>query len=78
MDTPDGLIVPVIRDAQNLELEALSDAIVATSSAILSGSAQPEDLSGGTITISNSGSVGGVVSTPILTRPQVASIGLPA
>lgn len=78
VDTPDGLIVPVIRDAQNLELEALSDAIVASSSAILSGSAQPEDLSGGTITISNSGSVGGVVSTPILTRPQVASIGLPA
>lgn len=78
VDTPDGLIVPVIRDAQNLELEALSDAISATSSAILTGSAQPEDLSGGTITISNSGSVGGVVSTPILTRPQVASIGLPA
>ncbi|MGW5385720.1 dihydrolipoamide acetyltransferase family protein [Nocardia sp. NPDC003963] len=78
VDTPDGLVVPVIRNAQNLTLEGLSDAIAGVSDAVTAGTSKPEDLAGGTITISNSGSIGGVVSTPILTKPQVASLGLPA
>ncbi|MFF2107115.1 dihydrolipoamide acetyltransferase family protein [Rhodococcus koreensis] len=78
VDTPDGLLVPVIRDAQLLSLAELSDAVARTSTALANGTGRPEDLAGGTITISNSGSVGGVVSTPILTKPQVASLGVPA
>jgi 2-oxoglutarate dehydrogenase E2 component (dihydrolipoamide succinyltransferase) len=78
VDTPDGLLVPVIRDAQSLSLAGLADAIAKTSAALANGAGRPEDLAGGTITISNSGSVGGVVSTPILTKPQVASLGVPA
>jgi 2-oxoglutarate dehydrogenase E2 component (dihydrolipoamide succinyltransferase) len=78
VDTPDGLVVPVVRNAQNLTLERLSDAIASAGNAFASGSGKPEDLAGGTITISNSGSIGGVISTPILTKPQVASLGLPA
>ncbi|MEN0137253.1 MAG: 2-oxo acid dehydrogenase subunit E2, partial [Rhodococcus sp. (in: high G+C Gram-positive bacteria)] len=78
VDTADGLLVPVIRDAQQLSLVGLADAIVTASQAVTSGTGRPEDLAGGTITISNSGSVGGVVSTPILTKPQVASLGVPA
>ncbi|MEV0354828.1 dihydrolipoamide acetyltransferase family protein [Nocardia sp. NPDC050697] len=78
VDTPDGLVVPVVHDAGALELEELAEAITRIGDATASGTARPEDLAGGTITISNSGSVGGVISTPILTRPQVASLGLPA
>ena len=78
VDTPDGLLVPAIRDAQSLSLTELADAIARTSAALANGTGRPEDLAGGTITISNSGSVGGVVSTPILTKPQVASLGVPA
>jgi 2-oxoglutarate dehydrogenase E2 component (dihydrolipoamide succinyltransferase) len=78
VDTADGLLVPVIRDAQQLSLGGLADAIATASQAVTSGTGKPEDLAGGTITISNSGSVGGVVSTPILTKPQVASLGVPA
>ncbi|MBA4854154.1 dihydrolipoamide acetyltransferase family protein [Nocardia farcinica] len=78
VDTPEGLLVPVIREAQHLTLESLAEAIAAISTAAATGGSRPEDLAGGTITISNSGSVGGVVSTPILTAPQVASLGVPA
>ncbi|WP_415977154.1 dihydrolipoamide acetyltransferase family protein [Rhodococcus sp. 077-4] len=78
VDTPNGLVVPVIHNAQDLSLAGLAAAISDIGTKAASGSLSPEALSGGTITISNSGSVGGVVSTPILTKPQVTSIGFPA
>ncbi len=64
VDTPDGLLVPVIRDAQSLSLTELADAIAKTSAALANGTGRPEDLAGGTITISNSGSVGGSCRPP--------------
>ncbi|MFF3569147.1 dihydrolipoamide acetyltransferase family protein [Nocardia jiangxiensis] len=78
VDAPHGLLVPVIRNAQHLTLFGLAGAISEISARVIDRKASGADLSAGTITISNSGSVGGVVSTPILTRPQVASIGVPA
>jgi 2-oxoglutarate dehydrogenase E2 component (dihydrolipoamide succinyltransferase) len=78
VDTPNGLVVPVVQNAQDLSLTGLAAAIADLGTKAASGNLSPESLSGGTITISNSGSVGGVVSTPILTKPQVTSVGFPA
>lgn len=78
VDAPHGLFVPVVRDAERLTLFGLADAISEVSTRVLDRRATAEDLSAGTLTISNSGSVGGVIATPILTRPQVASLGVPA
>ena len=78
VDGPQGLLVPVVRNAERLTAPALADEIARLSKAVNERTATAEDLAGGTITISNSGSVGGVIATPILTRPQVASLGVPA
>lgn len=78
VDAANGLFVPVVRGADRLTLSAMGDAISEVTQRVLDRKATTEDLSAGTITISNSGSVGGVIATPILTKPQVASLGLPA
>ncbi|NIY64258.1 dihydrolipoamide acetyltransferase family protein [Streptomyces malaysiensis] len=78
VDADSGLYVPVIRNAQRLSLEGLADAIADLSERARGRKLTAQDLAQGTFTISNSGSVGGVISTPILTRPQIASLGVPA
>lgn len=78
VDVETGLYVPVVRDAQRLSLDGMAETITDLAQRTRDRRLTAADLQGGTITISNSGSVGGVISTPILTRPQVASLGVPA
>ncbi|MEV3974344.1 dihydrolipoamide acetyltransferase family protein [Streptomyces sp. NPDC050698] len=78
VDVDAGLYVPVVRDAQRLNLDGIGETITDLAERARSRRLTSDDLSAGTITVSNSGSVGGVIATPILTRPQVASLGVPA
>lgn len=74
--TPDGLKVPVVRNAQSLGLWELAEAITAAAEAARSGSAKREELSGSSITITSLGRMGGVVTTPVINYPEVGIIGV--
>jgi len=73
--TPSGLMVPVIRDAQDRNLWQLAQEIARLAEAARSGSAKSEELSGSTITLTSLGPLGGVATTPVINRPEVAIIG---
>lgn len=73
--TDGGLMVPVIRDAQDKNLWQLANEIVRLAEAARSGSAKSEELSGSTLTITSLGPLGGVATTPVINRPEVAIIG---
>jgi 2-oxoisovalerate dehydrogenase E2 component (dihydrolipoyl transacylase) len=70
--TPQGLMVPVIRDAQDMNLWQLAATISRLAHAARSGTIAREDLGGSTITISSLGPLAGMASTPIVNRPEVA------
>ncbi|MGI8930909.1 MAG: dihydrolipoamide acetyltransferase family protein, partial [Sphingomicrobium sp.] len=74
--TPGGLMVPVIRDAQNKSVWSLARDIVRLADAAKTGKASREELSGSTITLSSLGPMGGVTSTPVINRPEVAIIAV--
>ena len=73
--TPAGLMVPVIRNAEGRNLWQLAAEIVRLAEACRTGSARPEELSGSTLTITSLGPLGGVATTPVINRPEVAIIG---
>ncbi|MEM7700993.1 MAG: dihydrolipoamide acetyltransferase family protein [Pseudomonadota bacterium] len=73
--TDSGLIVPVIRDAQARNLWQLATEIGRLASVARDGSAKSEELSGSTLTITSLGPLGGVATTPVINRPEVAIIG---
>ncbi|MBA4354510.1 MAG: branched-chain alpha-keto acid dehydrogenase subunit E2, partial [Novosphingobium sp.] len=73
--TPAGLMVPVIRNAQSLNLWQLAREIGRLAEAARSGSAKSEELSGSTLTVTSLGPLGGVATTPVINRPEVAIIG---
>ncbi|MEM7688408.1 MAG: dihydrolipoamide acetyltransferase family protein [Pseudomonadota bacterium] len=73
--TDAGLIVPVIRDAQSRNLWQLATEIGRLAQAARDGSAKSEELSGSTLTITSLGPLGGVATTPVINRPEVAIIG---
>lgn len=73
--TPNGLMVPVVRHAEALDPYATALEIARVSGAAKDGSAKREELSGSTITITSLGTLGGVVHTPIINHPEVAIIG---
>lgn len=73
--TPGGLMVPVIREAQDRNLWQLAHEIVRLADAARSGTATSGELSGSTITITSLGALGGVATTPVINRPEVAIIG---
>ncbi|GGC22604.1 lipoamide acyltransferase component of branched-chain alpha-keto acid dehydrogenase complex [Novosphingobium marinum] len=73
--TPAGLMVPVIRDAQDRNLWQLANEIARLAEAARDGTARSEELSGSTITITSLGPMGGVATTPVINRPEVAIIG---
>ena len=75
-DTPKGLLVPVVKDCRNLSLEELSARIKTLTKEAVEGTISPDDLSGGTFTVSNLGSFGIESFTPILNPPQVALLGV--
>jgi 2-oxoisovalerate dehydrogenase E2 component (dihydrolipoyl transacylase) len=74
--TPDGLKVPVVHDAQALDLWGLAAEMRRVSEAARSNKATREELSGSTITITSLGKLGGIASTPIINAPEVAIIGV--
>ncbi|WP_067734762.1 dihydrolipoamide acetyltransferase family protein [Novosphingobium naphthalenivorans] len=73
--TPAGLMVPVIRDAQDRNLWQLAAEISRLAAAARDGSAKSGELSGSTITVTSLGPMGGVATTPVINRPEVAIIG---
>ena len=74
--TDAGLSVPVIRDAQARDVWALAAEIVRLADATRRGKAKREELSGSTITLTSLGALGGIVSTPVINRPEVAIVGV--
>jgi 2-oxoglutarate dehydrogenase dihydrolipoamide succinyltransferase (E2 component) len=75
---PDGLIVPVIPQAQRLSLEGIAAAIADVAQRARSKQLQPDEVHGGTFTITNPGQFGAVIATPIINQPQVAILDLEA
>ena len=76
MDTPDGLVVPVIRDCDRKSLIELAQELVDTSKRARDKKLSPTDMSGGCITISSLGGIGGTLFTPIVNAPEVAILGV--
>ncbi len=74
--TPDGLVVPVVRHAEALDVWEVATEIARLADAARAGRATREELSGSTITITSLGALGGVMTTPILNQPEVAIIGV--
>jgi 2-oxoisovalerate dehydrogenase E2 component (dihydrolipoyl transacylase) len=73
--TDAGLMVPVIRDAQDLNVWQLATEIARLAEAARTGKAKVEELSGSTLTITSLGPLGGIATTPVINRPEVAIIG---
>lgn len=74
--TPDGLMVPVVRNAERRGLWDLAGEIGRVSGAARGGTATSQELSGSTITITSLGALGGLVTTPIINHPEVAIVGV--
>lgn len=74
--TPNGLMVPVIRSAERLSVWQLAAEVARLSDAAKTGKATREELSNPTFTISSLGPMGGVVSTPVISPPQVATVAV--
>jgi len=74
--TEAGLMVPVLRHAETLDLWASAAEVLRLSEAARSGKAEREELSGSTITITSLGALGGIVSTPVINHPEVAIVGI--
>ncbi len=74
--TPNGLMVPVVRHAEARSLWECAAEIKRLADAARDNSASREELSGSTITITSLGTLGGIVSTPVINRPEVAIIGV--
>jgi 2-oxoisovalerate dehydrogenase E2 component (dihydrolipoyl transacylase) len=73
--TDAGLMVPVIRNAQDLNVWQLASEIGRLAEAARSGKAKSEELSGSTLTVTSLGPLGGIATTPVINRPEVAIIG---
>jgi pyruvate dehydrogenase E2 component (dihydrolipoamide acetyltransferase) len=75
-DTPNGLVVPVIRDADHLGLFQIAQALGALSEKARAGKLTALEMQGGTFTISSLGGIGGTAFTPIINAPEVAILGV--
>jgi 2-oxoisovalerate dehydrogenase E2 component (dihydrolipoyl transacylase) len=73
--TPNGLMVPVVRHAEALDIWACADEIARVSGAAKAGKAAREELSGSTITVTSLGPLGGLTHTPVINHPEVAIVG---
>ena len=74
--TPAGLMVPVVKHAEALDLWGCAAEVNRLAEAAKAGTANREDLTGSTITITSLGAMGGVVTTPIINHPEVAIVGV--
>ena len=73
--TPSGLMVPVVRHCEALSLWDCAAEVQRLAEAAREGTATRDELSGSTITITSLGALGGIVTTPVINRPEVAIIG---
>ena len=76
VETPGGLVVPVIRDVNKKGIEQLSQELIETSKKAREGKLKTADMQGGTFTISSLGGIGGTAFTPIVNAPEVAILGV--
>jgi pyruvate dehydrogenase E2 component (dihydrolipoamide acetyltransferase) len=76
VDTPDGLVVPVIRDADKSDVFALARTLAQLSEKARAGKLTALDMQGGSFTVSSLGSIGGTSFTPIINAPEVAILGV--
>jgi 2-oxoisovalerate dehydrogenase E2 component (dihydrolipoyl transacylase) len=74
--TPTGLMVPVVKHAEALDLWGIGGELGRLAEAAKAGTATREELSGSTITITSLGAMGGIVTTPIINHPEVAIVGV--
>lgn len=74
--TPGGLMVPVLRDADRLDPWQAAHSIATLAQAARDGKAKREELAGSTITITSLGALGGIVTTPVINAPEVAIVGV--
>jgi 2-oxoglutarate dehydrogenase E2 component (dihydrolipoamide succinyltransferase) len=75
VDTEKGLLVPVIKDAGDLSIAGLAKRIADLAARTRQNKVTPDELTGGTFTITNYGSAGTLMDTPIINQPQVAILG---
>lgn len=76
VSSPRGLVVPILRDAQDLSMAEIEKQIIHYAAAAREGSLTLEQMTGGTFTITNGGTFGSMLSTPILNPPQSAILGM--
>lgn len=76
VSAPKGLVVPVIRSAENLSLAGIESEVVRLAGKARENKLSLEEMSGGTFTITNGGVFGSMLSTPIINAPQVAILGM--
>lgn len=76
VDLDDGLIVPVIRDADQMSIVGLARAISDLATRARAGTLKPDDVTGGTFTINNTGAFGSILSAPIINYPQAAILSM--
>ena len=74
--TPQGLIVPVVKDADTKDLAAIASEIERLGKDARAGKSKLEDLKGSTFTVTSVGSIGGLISTPIINSPEVGILGV--
>ena len=75
-DTPNGLLVPVIPDVQTKGILQLGSELGELAERTRSGKVKPDELKGGTFTITNAGNIGGILATPIINFPEVGILGV--
>ena len=73
---PDGLVVPVIRDADEMNLQGLARTVNDLAGRARRGGLSPDELRGGTFTVTNHGTSGSLLGTPIINQPQAAILGV--
>ncbi|KAJ6024480.1 hypothetical protein N7540_005277 [Penicillium herquei] len=76
MDTPSGLLVPIVRDVQNRSILSIAAELKRLSALAKEGRLAPSDMSGATFTVSNIGSIGGSVVNPVILPPTVGIVAL--
>jgi 2-oxoisovalerate dehydrogenase E2 component (dihydrolipoyl transacylase) len=76
IDTPSGLMVPVIKDVSNLDIASIAAELNRLQSLATTGKLSSKDLSGGTITVSNIGNIGGTYVLPVIVEKEVAILGM--
>jgi len=76
VDTPEGLVVPVIKDADQLSILQIAQKITELSDKARERKLSLDDMKGGTFTLTNYGSIGGIYATPVINYPQAAILGI--